>query len=82
MALLSLLVGGIGVGQTVRAWLAGRLDAVAVLECIGLRPREVALVYAGQVALLGLVGSLVGAARGSASSWRCPGWPPASCHPT
>ncbi len=64
VALLSLLVGGIGVGQTVRAWLAGRLDAVAVLECIGLRPREVALVYAGQVALLGLVGSLVGAAAG------------------
>jgi len=66
VALLSLLVGGIGVGQTVRAWLAGRLDAVAVLECIGLRPREVALVYAGQVALLGLAGSLVGAAAGVA----------------
>jgi len=64
VALLSLLVGGIGVGQTVRAWLAGRLDAVAVLECIGLRPREVALVYAGQIALLGLLGSLVGAALG------------------
>jgi putative ABC transport system permease protein len=66
VALLSLLVGGIGVGQTVRAWLAGRLDAVAVLKCIGLRPREIALVYAGQVALLGLAGSLIGAGAGVA----------------
>ena len=30
VALLSLFVGGIGVAQSVRAWLAGRLDAIAV----------------------------------------------------
>ncbi len=64
VALLSLLVGGIGVGQTVRAWLAGRLDAIAVLECLGLRPREVLVLYAGQTALLGLAGSLAGCAAG------------------
>ncbi len=66
VALLSLLVGGIGVGQTVRAWLAGRLDAIAVLECLGMRPREVLALYAGQTALLGLVGSLVGTVAGVA----------------
>ncbi|HEY0783688.1 MAG TPA: ABC transporter permease, partial [Thermoanaerobaculia bacterium] len=33
VALLSLFVGGIGVAQSVRAWLAGRLDAIAVLKC-------------------------------------------------
>lgn len=66
VALISLLVGGIGVGQTVRAWLAGRLDAVAVFKCLGLRPREVLLLYAGQTALLGLAGSVVGAAAGVA----------------
>ena len=32
VALLSLLVGGVGVAQTVRAWVAGRLDAVAALK--------------------------------------------------
>jgi putative ABC transport system permease protein len=31
VALLSLLIGGIGVAQAVRAWLAGRLDAIAIL---------------------------------------------------
>jgi putative ABC transport system permease protein len=66
VALLSLLIGGIGVGQTVRAWLAGRMDAIAILKCLGARPREVLLLYGGQTALLGLAGSLAGAAGGVA----------------
>jgi len=65
VALLSLFVGGIGVAQTVRAWLAGRLDAIAVLKCLGLRPREILLLYLGQTALLGLAGSLVGMLAGA-----------------
>jgi putative ABC transport system permease protein len=64
-ALVSLLVGGVGVAQTLRAWLAGRMDAVAVLRCLGFRPREVVGVYLGQAAALGLVGSVVGAALGT-----------------
>ncbi|MEM9595865.1 MAG: FtsX-like permease family protein [Acidobacteriota bacterium] len=63
-ALLSLLVGGVGVAQTVRTWLAGRLDAIAVLKCLGYRPREVLALYLGQTALLGLVGSVVGVGLG------------------
>ncbi len=66
VALLSLLVGGIGVAQTVRAWLASRLDAIAVLKCLGVRPREVLALYLGQTALLGLAGSLLGMAAGVA----------------
>lgn len=66
VALLSLFIGGIGVGQTIRAWLAGRLDAIAVLKCLGFRPREVFALYAGQTALLGLAGSVVGALVGLA----------------
>ena len=65
-ALLSLLVGGIGVAQTVQAWLAGRLDAIAILKCLGYRPREVLWLYLGQTAILGLIASLVGIALGVA----------------
>jgi putative ABC transport system permease protein len=65
VALVSLLVGGIGVAQTVRAWLASRLDAVAVLKCLGLRPREAFLLYLAQAGFLGLAGSLLGALAGS-----------------
>jgi len=64
VALLSLFVGGIGVAQSVRAWLAGRLDAIAVLKCLGLRPREILALYVGQTILLGLAGSVVGMAIG------------------
>ncbi len=66
VALLSLLIGGIGVAQSVRAWLAGRLDAIAILKCLGFRPREVLALYLGQTFVLGLVGSLVGLALGVA----------------
>jgi putative ABC transport system permease protein len=66
VALLSLFVGGIGVAQSVRAWLSSRLDAIAVLKCLGLRPREIFPLYLGQTALLGLAGSLVGILLGSA----------------
>jgi putative ABC transport system permease protein len=66
VALLSLFVGGIGVAQSVRAWLTSRLDAIAILKCLGLRPRELFPLYLGQTALLGLAGSLVGIALGVA----------------
>ena len=65
VALLSLFVGGIGVAQSVRAWMAGRLDAIAVLKCLGMRPREILPLYLGQTALLGLAGSLVGIVAGA-----------------
>ena len=66
VALVSLLVGGIGVAQTVRAWVASRVAGIAVLRCLGLRPREVLALYVGQTLLLALAGSVVGAALGTA----------------
>ncbi len=65
VALLSLLIGGIGVAQAVRAWLAGRLDAIAILRALGVRPREVFGLYLGQTALLALIGSIAGAFAGT-----------------
>jgi putative ABC transport system permease protein len=72
VALLSLLVGGIGVAQTVRAWIAGRLDAIAILKCLGMRPREVVALYLGQTFLLGLAGSACGALLGIAIGLAAP----------
>ncbi|MGQ0553132.1 MAG: ABC transporter permease [Planctomycetota bacterium] len=64
VALLSLLVGGIGVAQTVSSWLAGRQESIALLKCLGLRPRQVLLLYVAQTLLLAGLGSLVGAIAG------------------
>jgi len=64
VALLSLLLGGLGIAQTTRAWLASRMDDIAILRCLGLRPSEVLGLYLGQTALLALLGSAVGVALG------------------
>ena len=72
VALLSLLIGGVGVAQTIRAWLASRIDAIATLRCIGLRPNEVVMLYLGQTVALGLLGSLIGVAVGLAVEWMVP----------
>ncbi|MEJ2580361.1 MAG: FtsX-like permease family protein [Acidobacteriota bacterium] len=74
VALVSLLVGGIGVAQAVRAWLAGRLDAIAVLRAIGMRPREVFGLFLGQTAALALAGSVAGALIGALVAKAVPGF--------
>lgn len=60
VALLSLVVGGVGVAQSTRAHLARRLDALAVQRCLGMTPREIQGVYLAETALLALAGSVVG----------------------
>ena len=64
VALLSLLLGGIGVAQVVRAWLGSRTPAIATLRSLGFRPREVFAAYFGHVLVLSLIGCLIGVAVG------------------
>jgi putative ABC transport system permease protein len=66
VALLSLVLGGAGIAQIVRSWIASRKQSVAILRAIGFRPREVLLVYLGHVVLLALCSSLLGALAGAA----------------
>jgi putative ABC transport system permease protein len=67
VALLSLLVGGVGIAQSVRAWLDTHVDAIATLKCLGWRPRQVLALYLIQSLLLGLAGAALGAVAGSAA---------------
>lgn len=69
VALLSLLLGGTGVAQIVRAWVASRTRAFATLRCLGLRPRELLLMALGHVGALALLGSLLGALAGLSLPW-------------
>jgi putative ABC transport system permease protein len=66
VALLSLLVGGVGVSQTVRAWVAARLDAIAVLKCLGASGREIVALHVLEVVVLAGLGCAVGAVAGLA----------------
>jgi putative ABC transport system permease protein len=65
VGLTSLLVGGIGVAAAVRAFLARKVQTVAVLRCLGATGRTLTAVYLVQALALGAGGSLAGAAAGS-----------------
>jgi putative ABC transport system permease protein len=66
VALVSLLLGGLGVASAVHVFIARRVETVAVLRCLGADARTVMAVYLVQAAAVGLLGSLVGAAAGAA----------------
>lgn len=72
VGLLSLLIGGVGVAQVARAWLAGRMDDIAILRCLGVTPREVVTLYLAQVVALAVIASAAGAAAGTALHWALP----------
>ena len=63
----SLLVGGIGVAAAVRAFLARKVGTIAILRCLGASARTVTAVYLVQALALGALGSLAGAALGTAA---------------
>src|SRR6185437_4781038 len=63
---VALMVGGIGVAVSVRAFVRQKLGTIAILKCLGATSRQVLAIYLLQTTLLGLGGSLLGAALGSA----------------
>ena len=77
--LVALMVGGIGVATSVRAFVRSKLETIAVLKCLGAGWRQVLAAYLLQTVLLGLGGSLLGAALGSAVQWALAPASPRSC---
>jgi len=63
-ALVSVLLGGVAVAMAARRFVARRLDAVALMKCLGLRYREVLALHLVQLLLLvaaaGVLGSVAG----------------------
>ncbi|MGC9399992.1 MAG: ABC transporter permease [Anaerolineae bacterium] len=62
--LLGLMVGGIGIANTMQVLLRRRREEVAVLKTLGYARRDVLLIFTLETALIGLTGSLMGAAAG------------------
>jgi len=65
VGLTSMLVGGIGVANGVRAWLDARAGTIAVLRCLGASARLVFAVCLIQVLTLSAGGILLGVAAGA-----------------
>ena len=66
IGLSSLLVGGVGVGNAISSFLAGRLRTIAILKCLGAPERLVFSTYLIQLSALALVGVVLGLVIGAA----------------
>jgi putative ABC transport system permease protein len=64
VALVALLLGGIGVGSAVQVFIRRKRDAIAVLRCLGATSRQVFAVYLAQAIAMGLAGSALGVLLG------------------
>jgi putative ABC transport system permease protein len=65
VALIALLLGGLGVASAVHVFIKRKMETVAVLRCLGASASTVLSVYLVQVAAVGLLGSLAGGLLGT-----------------
>ncbi|MBZ0297361.1 MAG: ABC transporter permease, partial [Anaerolineae bacterium] len=64
MGLGAMLIGGVGIVNTMLVMVRRRTEEVAALKTFGLKGRQVAALFMSEALLLGLVGSLVGGVIG------------------
>jgi putative ABC transport system permease protein len=72
VALVALLLGGLGVASAVHVFVRRRLATVAVLRCLGATGGTVLAAYLVQALVVGLLGSLLGAGLGAAAQLALP----------
>ena len=65
VALVALLLGGLGVASAVHVFIKRRMATVAVLRCLGATGGTVLAAYLVQAVVVGLLGSVLGAALGA-----------------
>ncbi len=65
VGLTALLVGGVGVGNAVRAFLQSRQETIATLKCLGASSRMIFVIYIIQVMALAGIGVIAGVALGA-----------------
>jgi len=65
VGLTALLIGGVGAGNAVRAYLAGKTATIATLKCIGATGRIIFQTYLLQVGAMTALGVLIGLGLGA-----------------
>ena len=64
VALVALLLGGLGVASAVHIFIRRKIDTIAVLRCLGADSRQLIGTYLVQAVAMGLAGSVLGAGMG------------------
>ncbi|MDE0176132.1 MAG: FtsX-like permease family protein [Defluviicoccus sp.] len=67
IGLTALLVGGVGVGNAVGNYLAGRMETIATLKCVGASGGTIFGVYLIQILAMAAVGIAIGLVLGAAA---------------
>jgi putative ABC transport system permease protein len=65
VGLTALLVGGVGIGNAVGGYIAGKTATIATLKCLGAAPRVVFAVYFVEILVLALLGIAFALALGA-----------------
>jgi putative ABC transport system permease protein len=65
VSLIGLIVAGLGVGATMQSHIRQKMPNIAFMKCIGGRSGHVIRIYVAQALMIGLTGSLIGAALGA-----------------
>src|SRR6185437_7351554 len=60
VGLVALLLGGIGVASGVHAFVMRKIDATAILRCLGATSWQVLAIYASQAAVMAFIGAAIG----------------------
>ncbi len=66
IALASLITGGVGVASSVKSYLDGRRQTIAILKCLGLSGNRVFAIYLTQILFLAMLGIISGLLIGAA----------------
>ena len=62
---IALLLGCIGVASAINIYVREKIQAIAILRCLGASARQAFLIYLLQILAIGFIGSLIGAALGT-----------------
>lgn len=62
---VALLLGCIGVASAIHIYIREKLNAIAILRCLGVRGSQAFMIYLIQIAGIGLIGSMLGALLGT-----------------
>jgi putative ABC transport system permease protein len=73
VALMALLLGGVGVASAVVVFVRQRSESIAVLRCLGATGGRIFAIYLTEAAMMGLAGSVAGAVLGLALQRLLPG---------
>ena len=62
---IALLLGCIGVASAIHIYVREKINTIAVLRCLGTKASQAFFIYLVQIAVIGLIGSIIGAALGT-----------------